>query len=92
MKQNKGWKMQFLLWFREEGWIYLGLIVVLGLIMSLVFLPKNSNSQSEDEQLRTEEFTYKGHKYIKFKGHDMLGTGSVVHDPDCECQLKKDSI
>ena len=51
-----------------------------------------NKDKPKDEQLRTEEFTYKGHKYIKFKGHDLLGTGSVVHDPDCECQIKRDSI
>ena len=97
MKNNKGWKSKLARWFKDTDWSVVFGIFCLALILGIAFgIPAVQSCENKDkpqeEQMRTEEFTYKGHQYIKFKGHDMLGTGSVVHDPDCKCQMKKDSI
>ena len=84
-------------WYKEKDWSVVGGIFAFILILSVAFgIPmvqscKNKEMPIED-QLRIEEFTYKGHQYIKFRGHDALGTFSVLHDPNCDCQIKKDSI
>ena len=93
MKSKNRWKLKLLIWLRDEGWIWCGLIVVFGLIGVMIFNSHNSTEkESIEEKLRIEEFTYKGHQYIKFRGHDALGTFSVLHDPNCVCQTKRDSI
>ena len=61
------------------GWIYIG------------YLQDKRNQRPIEENLRTEEFSYKGHQYIKFETNRTFDGISVVHDPNCECQLKKDS-
>lgn len=93
MKKNKDWKSKIVEWFKDIEWPNVGGIFAVILILAIPLITKIvEKDKPKEEQIRSEEFTYKGHKYIKFKGHDLLGTGSVVHDPDCECQLKKDSI
>lgn len=93
MKKNKDWKSKIVEWFKDIEWPIVGGIFAVILILAIPLITKIvEKDKPKEEQIRTEEFTYKGHKYIKFKGHDLFGTGSVVHDPDCECQLKKDSI
>lgn len=93
MKRKKGLRERL----RDTDWSVVAGILGVILLMSVAFgIPMVQSCENKDkpqeELLRTEEFTYKGHQYIKFKGHDMLGTGSVVHDPNCDCQNKKDSI
>ena len=84
-------------WFKDTDWSFVGLMILTVLLIGGIFgyaayVNEKDKQKSAEEKLRTEEFTYKGHQYIKFKGHDMLGTGSVVHDPNCECRIAKDSI
>lgn len=97
MKKKKDWKNKIAEWFKDADWsVVFGIFcsaLILGIALGIPAIQSCVNKDKpKDEQLRTEEFTYKGHKYIKFKGHDLLSTGSVVHDPDCECQIKRDSI
>ena len=97
MKKNKDRKRKIAEWFKETDWSSVGLIgalflVLVGIFGYVAYVNEKEKQKSTEEKLRIEEFTYKGHKYIKFKGNDLLGTGSVVHDPDCDCQIKRNSI
>lgn len=84
-------------WFKEVDWSFVGLMITAFIVISAIigyaaYVNEKDKQKSIEEKLRTEEFTYKGHQYIKFRGHDALGTFSVLHNPDCDCQIKKDSI
>ncbi len=67
--------------FLAFGWLY-----------SIANSHDKENQRPIEEKLRTEEFSYKGHQYIKFETNRTFDGMSVVHAPNCECQLKKDSI
>ena len=94
---NKNIKGKLVKWYNKTDWAFVSMMIFAFAVISVVFgyaaysIEKGKHISAE-AKLRTEEFTYKGHQYIKFKGHDLLGTGSVVHDPDCNCRLVKDSI
>ena len=83
---------------KDNDWLYLVMamlliaLVILGLMYSAGKSKEKENQRPIEEKLRTEEFSYKGHQYIKFKTNRTLDGMSVVHDPNCECQIKKDSI
>ena len=66
--------------------------VAFGWLYSISSANEKDNQRPIEEKLRTEEFSYKGHQYIMFKTNRTFDGMSVVHDPNCECQLKKDSI
>ena len=69
----------------------LGILVAFGWLYSISDANEKENQRPIDEKLRTEEFSYKGHQYIMFKTNRTFDGASVVHDPNCECQIKKDS-
>ena len=69
-----------------------GILVAFGWLYTLAHSHDKENQRPIEEKLRTEEFSYKGHQYIKFKTNRTFDGMSVVHDPNCECQSKKDSI
>ena len=72
--------------------ILVAVSVAFGWLFSLAHAQDKENQRPIEEKLRTEEFSYKGHQYIKFETNRTFDGMSVVHDPNCECQLKKDSI
>ena len=76
--------------FKDTDWSFVGLMITAFVFISAIigyaaYSNEKEKQKSAEEKLRTEEFTYKGHQYIKFKGHEMFDGGSVVHDPNCEC-------
>ena len=83
---------------KDNDWLYFGIamlvfaFVAFGWLYSLAYSHDKENQRPIEEKLRTEEFSYKGHQYIKFKTNRTFDGMSVVHDPNCECQSKKDSI
>ena len=83
---------------KDNDWLYFGIamfvliFVMFGLLYSISSANEKDNQRPIEEKLRTEEFSYKGHQYIMFKTNRTFDGMSVVHDPNCECQLKKDSI
>ena len=94
---NKEIKRKLVKWYNNTDWAFVSMMIFAFVLIGGIFgYAAYSNEKDKkklgEEKLRTEEFTYKGHQYIRFNGHDLLGTGSVVHDPDCNCQLIKDSI
>lgn len=79
-------------WFKDTDWSFVGLMLMFVLLVGGIFgyaaySNEKDKQKSAEEKLRTEEFTYKGHQYIKFKEHDLFGGSSVVHDPNC-CKCK----
>ena len=66
-------------------------LAVGGWLYSLAHANDKENQRPIEERVSTEEFTYKGHQYIKFETNRTFDGVSVVHDPNCECQIKKDS-
>lgn len=72
--------------------ILVAVSVTFGWLFSLAHAQDKENQRPIEEKLRTEEFSYKGHQYLMFKTNRTFDGMSVVHDPNCECQLKKDSI
>ena len=70
----------------------LGFFVAFGWLYSLAYTNDKENKKPIEERLSTEEFRYKGHQYIMFETNRPFDGISVVHDPNCECQSKKDSI
>lgn len=75
--------------------IILALVAFIGMfgwLYSLAHSHDKENQRPIEERLHTEEFSYKDHQYIKFETNRTFDGMSVVHDPNCECQLKKDSI
>ena len=83
--------------FKNIDWSFVGMMLMLFLVIGGIFgyaayVNEKDRQKSIEEKLSTEEFTYKGHQYIKFKGNELFGGSSVVHDPNCDCQNKKDSI
>lgn len=66
-------------------------LVAFGWLYSISSANEKDNQRPIEEKLRTEEFSYKGHQYIMFKTNRTFDGINVVHDPNCECQLKKDS-
>ena len=83
---------------KDNDWLYFGIamlvfaFVAFGWLYSIANSHDKENKRPIEEKLRTEEFSYKGHQYIKFETNRTFDGMSVVHDPNCECQLKKDSI
>ena len=71
--------------------VLLAILVVFGLLYAAAHMQDKENERPIEEKLRTEELSYKGHQYIKFKTNRTFDGMSVVHDPNCECQIKKDS-
>ena len=82
---------------KDNDWLYFGIamlvlvFVAFGWLFSLAHTQEKESQRPIEEKLRTEEFSYKGHQYIKFETNRTFDGISVVHDPNCECQLKKDS-
>jgi hypothetical protein len=72
--------------------ILIAVSVAFGWLYSIAKSHDKENQRPIEERLRTEEFSYNGHQYIKFETNRTFDGMSVVHDPNCECQLKKDSI
>ena len=94
---NKEIKRKLSQWYNDTDWKFVRLMLFAFAVISGVFgyaayTNEKVKQKPAEEKLRVEEFTYKGHQYIRFDGHDLFGTGSVVHNPDCHCQLVKDSI
>ena len=82
---------------KDNDWLYFGIamLVLLISVCGLIYSAHTSYKKEQEslvENLRTEEFSYKGHQYIKFETNRTFDGMSVVHDPNCECLLKKDSI
>lgn len=71
--------------------ILVAIFVAFGWLYSLAYSHDKENQKPIEEKLRIEEFSYKGHQYIMFKTNRTFDGISVVHDPNCECQIKKDS-
>ena len=82
--------------WKKIDYIYfvIGILVIAFFMCGLIYVVNlhDKKKQESEEKLRTEEFSYKGHQYIMFKTNRSFDGMSVVHDPNCECQLKKDSI
>ena len=82
--------------WKKIDYIYfvIGILVIAFFMCGLIYVVnlQDKKKQESEEKLRTEEFSYKGHQYIKFETNRTFDGMSVVHDPNCECQLKKDSI
>ena len=82
--------------WKKIDYIYfvIGILVIAFFMCGLIYVVnlQDKKKQESEEKLRTEEFSYKGHQYIMFKTNRTFDGMSVVHDPNCECQLKKDSI
>ena len=81
---------------KDNDWFYFGIgMLVIVIVMCgwiyIGYLQDKRNQRPIEENLRTEEFSYKGHQYIKFETNRTFDGISVVHDPNCECQLKKDT-
>ena len=64
-------------------------LLMFGWLYSISSANEKENQRPIEEKLRTEEFSYKGHQYIKFKTNRTFDGMSVVHDPNCECLIKK---
>ena len=71
--------------------ILVAVLVAFGWLYSIEYSHDKENQRPIEEKLRIEEFSYKGHQYIMFKTNRTFDGASVVHDPNCECQIKKDS-
>ena len=82
--------------WKKIDYIYfvIGILVIAFFMCGLIYVVnlQDKKKQESEEKLRTEEFSYNGHQYIMFKTNRTFDGMSVVHDPNCECQLKKDSI
>ena len=83
-------------WFKDTDWSFVGLMIIFVLIVGGIFgyaaySNETDKQKSAEEKLRIEEFTYKGHQYIKFKERGMFGGSNVVHDPNCVCQTMRDT-
>ena len=82
---------------KDNDWLYFGIamlvliFVAFGWLFSLAHTQEKESQRPIEEKLHIEEFSYKGHQYIKFETNRTFDDISVVHDPNCECQLKKDS-
>ena len=51
---------------------------------------QHKRKQNLKERITTEEFFYKGHQYIMFETNRTFDGISVVHDPNCECQIRNE--
>ena len=65
--------------------ILFAVLVTFGFIYSIANSHDKENQKPIEERLRTEEFSYKGHQYIKFETNRTPDGISVVHDPNCSC-------
>ena len=71
--------------------LYAVLVILFAVLIAFGFLYSIANSHDKEnqkpigEKLRTEEFSYKGHQYIKFETNRTSDGISVVHDPNCSC-------
>ena len=87
--KRKEWKGKVAKWYNDIDWQVVGGIFAIVLIVSISFgLPIIDSYQNKDktteELLIFEEFTYKGHHYIKIKeGKGVFDGFTVIHDPDC---------
>ena len=83
---------------KDYDWLYpvIGMSAVVLFLLALMLSARKSKDEESqrpvEERLRIEEFCYKGHRYIKFETSSTFDGMSVVHDPNCECHLKTDSI
>ena len=82
---------------KRNDWFYFGIatLVITFIVFGFIYvanLEDKRKKESIDEKLRIEEFSYKGHQYIMFKTNRTFDGASVVHDPNCECHFKTDSI
>lgn len=83
------------------------LIFIIGFILLSSCTEKDRNRMKENskyhnEQLDTtrtyraaniDKFIFEGHRYIMFSGNSgYSGYAGVVHDPDCPCFYKRDSV
>lgn len=59
--------------------------VIQGNTSHVIIKPTDSYSRT----YRVIEFTYNGHDYIMFLGTETM---SVVHDPNCSCMNKVETI
>ena len=75
----------------DKGTLYVVLAILFAVLIAFGFLYSIANShdkenqKSIEEKLCTEEFSYKGHQYIKFETNRTPDGISVVHDPNCSC-------
>ena len=82
----------------KSDWLSLGIAMLVFVVVACWLLSSIANSHEKEnqrpveEKLSTEEFSYKEHQYIIFRTNSRLDGASVVHAPNCECQIKKDSI
>lgn len=68
-------------------------LLMFGWLYTLAYRHDKENQRPIEEKLRTEEFRYKGHQYIKFETNRTFDGMSVVHDPNCDCfTINRDSI
>lgn len=82
----------------KSDWFYFGIAILVIAVVTFWLLSSIANSHEKEsqspveERLSTEEFSYKGHQYIMFRTNSRLDGASVVHNPNCGCHLKTDSI
>ena len=87
--KRKGWKVKVAKWYNDIDWQWVGVIFAFVLLLSIAFgLPMihsyNKRDKTTEELLIFEEFTYKGHHYIKInEGKGLFDGFTVIHDPDC---------
>lgn len=66
-------------------------------LLAIISLVGCTRVESQDSVIRVqaystkvEKFEYSGHTYISFTtGSARIRTMGVVHDPDCECRIRK---
>ena len=87
--KTKERKVKVAKWYNDIDWQWVGGIFVLLFLVSLPFGLSMIDSyekkdKTTEELLVFEEFTYKGHHYIKIKeGKGVFDGFTVIHDPDC---------
>ena len=87
--KRKGWKVKVAKWYNDIDWQLVAGIFALVLLVSLPFglsmiHSYENKDKTTEELLIFEEFTYKGHHYIKIKeGNGVFDGFTVIHDPDC---------
>lgn len=87
--KTKERKVKVAKWYNDIDWQWVGVIFALLFLVSLPFGLSMIDSyekkdKTTEELLVFEEFTYKGHHYIKInEGKGVFGGFTVIHDPDC---------
>ncbi len=79
--------------WKETIMVCIAFIVLIGVMLSLLWVKHDKKrdipmESTSEKNIRAESFDYKGHQYILFEESSVLGSSSVVHNPDCKkCKL-----